>query len=262
MGIQNIDMATPTSTQRHLIIQNPDSAFFTTFRHAYAQYEAASHSHQSVTDNAIGSKEASALARVMGPTFNEMASRRQTGIDDQSGYAAILYQAYTQGGMDDPVAFLKNLSPQQQGIVQRVHCLADAIDPVTISKEGAYNLLLPDGYRVDFNHDGVQEVGAGKAVTFPPLDAPAQVKQAWLTATKDMNEGDMLTYQLEMHLMMYGMPIGGEQQKALAATDQIDSYREGVDKFLDWLEFVKASLPSRQYRRDKAFFSEMKRLLA
>jgi hypothetical protein len=131
-----------------------------------------------------------------------------------------------------------------------------------MSKEGAYNLLLPDGYQVDFNHDGIQEVGAAKTGTFPPLDAPEQVKQAWLTATRDMDEMTMMTYGFEMHTMMYGISINDQSSKALAPTDQIDSYREGVDKFLAWLEYTKASVPAYQYARDKAFFSDMKRLLA
>jgi len=71
-----------------------------------------------------------------------------------------------------------------------------------------------------------------------------------------------MTYQLQMHIMLFGINVNDQTSKALAPTDQIDSYREGVDKFLAWLEYAKASTPADQYARDKAFFSDMKRLLA
>ena len=198
----------------------------------------------------------------MGLTYTEMAAVRGSSANDQTVYAAILNRAYSQGGMDDPVAFLQTLTQEEQGVVQRSHCLAGPFDASTMSKEGAYNLLLPEGYQVDFDHDGIQEVGAAKTITFPPLDAPEQVKQAWLTATQDMDEGDMMTYQLRMHIMLHGISVNDQTSKALAPTNEIDSYREGVDKFLAWLEYAKASVPADQYVRDKAFFSDMKRLLA
>ncbi|WGS83973.1 hypothetical protein [Methylomonas sp. UP202] len=260
MSIQNVNTATPNAIQQRHLIQSPDTSFFSDFKAAYARYQTAPSSDASA--DAKSSQAVTGLSDVMGLTYTEMAAVRGTSPNDQSAYAAILNRAYTQGDMDDPVAFLKSLTPEEQGVVQRAHCLADSIQPTTMSKEGAYNLLLPEGYQVDFNHDGIQEVGAAKNITFPPLDAPEQVKQAWLTATQNMDEGSMMTYQLRMHIMMYGININDQTSKALTPTDQIDSYRDGVDKFLAWLEYTKASIPADQYARDKAFFSDMKRLLA
>jgi hypothetical protein len=260
MSIQNVNNTTPNAIQQRRLIQSPDANFFSDFKTAYAHYQPASPT--SVSADAKPSQSTTSLSDVMGLTHTEMAAVRGTSANDQTAYAAILNRAYSQGGMDDPVAFLKSLTPEEQGVVQRAHCLADPFDASTMSKEGAYNLLLPEGYQVDFNHDGIQEVGAAKSITFPPLDAPEQVKQAWLAATQNMDEGDMMTYALQMHTMMYGININDQSNKALAPTDQIESYREGVDKFLAWLEYTKASVPADQYARDKAFFSDMKRLLA
>lgn len=260
MNIQNVNNTTPNAIQQRHLIQSPDANFFTDFKAAYARYQSAPPTGSS-SDVAI-QNATTTMADVMGLTYTEMAAVRGTSANDQTAYAAILNRAYSQGGMENPVAFLQSLTPQEQGVVQRAHCLAEPFDASTMSKEGAYNLLLPEGYQVDFNHDGIQEVGAGKTITFPPLDAPEQVKQAWLTATQNMDEGDMMTYQLQMHIMLYGINVNDQTSKALAPTDQIDSYREGVDKFLAWLEYAKASTPSDQYARDKTFFSDMKRLLA
>lgn len=260
MSIPNVNNTTPNAIQQRHLIQSPDANFFSDFKTAYAHYQSVSPTNPAA--DAKQSPSAISLSDVMGLSYTEMAAVRGTSANDQTAYAAILNRAYSQGGMDDPVAFLQSLTPQEQGIVQRAHCLADLINPATMSKEGAYNLLLPDGYQVDFDHDGIQEDGAAKTITFPPLDAPEQVKQAWLAATQNMDEGDLATYQLQMHIMLYGINVNDQTSKALAPTDQIDSYREGVDKFLAWLEYTKASTPADQYARDKAFFSDMKRLLA
>lgn len=259
MTIQNINSTTQPSNHHRNLVQSPDSDFFNTFKIAYNQYQSTSQSTATSTNT---NKPITSLSDVMGMTATEMATIRGTSVNDQASYAAILNRAYSEGAMDDPVAFLKTLSPQEQSIVQRAHCLADPINPSTMSKEGAYNLLLPEGYQVDFNNDGMQEVGAAKTITFPPLDAPEEVKQAWLSATQNMNDRDMMTYSLEMHIMLYSIPIDDQPSTPIAPTNQIDSYRDGIDKFLAWTEYTKASTPPEQYQRDMAFFSEMKRLLA
>lgn len=71
-----------------------------------------------------------------------------------------------------------------------------------------------------------------------------------------------MTYAFEMYAMLYGIGVNDNQTVALAPSDQIDSYRKGVENFLGWLEYAKASTPPQQYERDKLFYSEMKRLLA
>jgi len=269
MSIQAVDSTSPSIQRRHYT-QNPDANFFSDFKAAYAHYQSESLSAASANADASQSSTAdtpknsssSGLADVMGLTFTELAAIRGTGANDQTAYAEILNRAYSQNGMDDPVAFLKSLSPQERSIVQRAHSLANSIDPSTMSKEGAYNLLLPDGYQVDFNHDGIQEVGAARTITFPPVDAPEQLRQAWQTATQNMDEKDRALYQMRMHTMIYGIHIDDQPGRTLAAADQIDSCRLGLDKSLAWLEYTKASLSVERYERDKAFFSDMKRLLA
>ncbi len=261
MAIHGIDQSSLSPLQRQQFRQAPDTEFFDRFKSAYARYRQQP-SDPSASSVAKAESDGAALSSLMGLTFTEMAAIRGTRASDQKAYADILNRAYGNGGMEDPVSFLKSLDAGDLSAVQRVHGLADTINPGTISKEGAYNLLLPTGYRVDFNRDGIEEVGAAKTISFPPLDAPEQVKQAWLTATKDMNERDAAIQQLHMHHMLYGTHIDGHAPSAKLPTDRIDSYKNSIDNYLARLEATKAQLPKGQYQRDKAFFGEMKRLLA
>lgn len=262
MNIPVIDNTPSLTQQRRHYIQNPDTNFFSDFKAAYARYQSDSPNTASASADTPKNSSSSGLSDVMGLIFTELAAIRGTGTNDQTAYAGILNRAYSQNGMDDTVAFLNSLSQQERSIVQRVHGLANSIDPSTMSKEGAYNLLLPDGYQVDFNHDGIQEEGGARTITFPPVDAPEQLRQAWQTATQNMDEKDRMLYQMRMHIMLYGININDQPGRTLTPSDQIDSCRLGLDKSLAWLEYTKASLSVEQYERDKAFFSDMRRLLA
>jgi hypothetical protein len=191
----------------------------------------------------------------------ELATLRGTSQADQAAFAGLLHRAYAGGGMERPQAFLQSLSREELGVIQRVHCLGSAIDPSQLSREGAYNLLLPDGYCVDFNHDGMEEIGASRSVHFPPAEAPESVKQAWFAATQGMNDGDVLTYALVMHGMLYAPEIGEQKAVAIAPVDQVESYRAGVANYLAMLDRVRGLLPEGQYERDKVFFSRLLQLL-
>lgn len=53
--------------------------------------------------------------------------------------------------------FLGTLSAKELDAVRQNHCLADPIDTGSLSEEGAENPLLPEGYSVGLNHDGIDE---------------------------------------------------------------------------------------------------------
>ena len=50
-------------------------------------------------------------------------------------------------------------------------------------------------------------------ITYPPVNAPAFVHQAWDEATENMSEGDKLIMQLHMHTATYGVLIDGVSTK-------------------------------------------------
>lgn len=253
MTIQALD-SPQNATQRHLYVQRPDAGFFAAFKQAYAASAPSLQAHSADLAN-------SPLAQAFGRNFMELSVLRGTSTADQAAYADILNRAYSTGGMEQPQDFLQSLSRSELGVVQRVHCLGAAIAPAKLSREGAYNLLLPDGYCVDLNHDGMEEIGEGRSIHFPPAEAPDSVKQAWADATNGMNEGDVLSYALVMHGMLYSLEIGDQKSVAIAPADQLDSYRQGVSNYLAMLDQVRGMLPEGQYERDKVFFSKLLMLL-
>lgn len=245
-------------SQRLMYRQTPDAGFFDNFATAFAQYESASSTPAPTAEMASNER---LLADLLGDVHVELSRRRSVSQEDQAVFADILNRAYTEGGMIDPAAFLQSLTPEELAVVQRNHCLADRIDPSGLSREGAYNLLLPEGWRVDFNHDDLIEVGAGLTVQFPPNDAPAEFLDAWFTATRDMGEMDAATYGLRMFISMHTVPIGEAPMKRTLPPDSVDSYRQVLANHLDMIERLRGQLADGQYERDKAFFSLLKSLL-
>lgn len=142
-------------------------------------------------------------------------------VDD---FSALLDKA--SGQLEENVSakqVLSELSPEELNLLQKATSLAEPIRVDSLSNEGAVNLLAqPDKTgMVDLNNDGIVEVGIGKMITFPPVNAPASVFKAWEKATENMSEGDKLTMQLHMHTAVYGVQIEGQPSKpSLSPEDQ------------------------------------------
>ena len=254
MEIRNI--GTPlTASQRHGYRETPDSGF-------YAAYQAAFKAQGASATNGTATLAAKSLDEILGTTHTELSAMRGVSQESQATYAAVLNKAYSSGGIENARQFLGSLSTQELEAVRQNHCLADPIDTGSLSEEGAENLLLPEGYSVDLNHDGIDEVGAARTCSFPPKDAPAEFKEAWFQATAGMDAGMMMTYGLMLHDAVYGMQINGQSQGSLYAADNIDSYRSIISNYLASLEENKGFLAEGQYERDKAFFSKLQALLA
>jgi hypothetical protein len=234
--------------------QTPDAEFYTAFQAAYDGLE------RGTAASSSGASSAPSLADVLGATQTELAGLRRVGIDDQREYARILDEAYSSGGMDDPGKFLQSLSYADQEVVRHLHGLADPIRPESLSREGAANLLLPEGYSVDFNRDGIDEVGLGKILHFPPRDAPAAFADAWFQATQGMDFGDYATHAMTF-LVAFHPPAAAETNASGLPSDRLDSYRAVVDNYLDMLDRCRGMLAEGQYERDQPFFSRLKGLL-
>ncbi len=106
---------------------------------------------------------------------------------------------------------LSELTADELKLVQNSVGLAERIDVDSLSNEAAINLFAqPDKTgMVDLNNDGLVEIGAGKMMTFPPVNAPESVQRAWDDATEGMSEQDKMVMQLHMHTMIYGIQIEG-----------------------------------------------------
>lgn len=244
-----------TAVQQRTYRSTPDASFFSTYQAAFAEQATASKS----PDTSPASSRS--LEDILGTAHTQLSAMRGVDSASQRSYAEILEKAYSTGGMSDAKGFLSSLTPQELDTVRRNHCLADPINVASLSEEGAQNLLLPEGYVVDLNHDGFNEVGAALTASFPPADAPADVKEAWFQATAGMDEGQMATYGLMMHSAIYGLRIEGQTNTAAYAVDQSSSYSKIVSNYLASMEYFKGSMAEGQYERDKAFFTRLQTLL-
>lgn len=197
----------------------------------------------------------------LGVTHNHYSELRGVTDEEQAGYAAILAKAYEGNALEDPKAFLQSLDCEELELVRKNHCLANTINTQALSREGAYNLLLPDGYTVDLNRDDIEEIGAAKTIHFPPRNAPEEFKAAWFEATKDMKEMDAATHGLTIYLGMHSLPIGDGVPARTMPTEAMGSYRAVIANYLAMLKTYRSMLPAGQYERDTAFFGKLERLI-
>jgi hypothetical protein len=247
-----------TATQRHAYTQTPGAGFFDAFETAFEKLE-----QQETTASSAGSDSSapvSSLADVLGATQTELADVRGVSVQDQREYAAILQKAYANDALSTPKQFLQSLSSSELDVVRHIRGLADPINPSALSDEGASNLLLPEGYSVDLNHDGIDEVGAAKTLHFPPRDAPAAFTDAWFQATQGESFGDYSMHAMTFLLAFHPPGDTGNATTGLP-TDQLGSYKTVVDNYLSMLDHCQGMLAEGQYERDQPFFSSLRDLL-
>lgn len=252
MEIRSLGMPI-TAEQRRSTRETPGSSFYETYQAAFAA--------QKGSAGDTSTPMSKSLEAILGKTHTELSAMRGVSEECQATYAGILNKAYNSGGLGNARQFLSSLSATELDAVRQNHCLANAINPAALSEEGAENLLLPEGYSVDLNHDGMEEVGEARTLSFPPKDAPVAFKEAWYQATADMDAGMAMSYGLLMHGAVYGIPIDGQSHGPLHAPDRIETYRDIVTNYLASLEEHRGMLADGQYERDKAFFGKLQTLL-
>ena len=146
-----------------------------------------------------------------GESVNVLQRRGLSG-QQVDAFAALLDKANNQLQQDkSSKQVLSGMSADELKLLQQATSLANPIQIASLSIEGATNLLAqPDKTdMVDLNNDGIVEIGIGRIVTFPPVNAPASVQLAWDKATEKLSEGDKLIMQLHMHTATYGIQIDG-----------------------------------------------------
>ena len=170
------------------------------------------------------------------------------GQSDQDivDFAALLDDANQQMEQDiSAKEILSGLTENDLKLVQKSVGLWDDIDVQSLNNEAAINLLAqPDKTgMVDLNNDGIVEIGAGRMVTFPPVNAPESIQLAWDEATEGMSEQDKMVMELHMHIMVYGVQIEGvSTQQAMSPEAQWSEV--GIEQLMqrlrDTLEFSVA----------------------
>jgi hypothetical protein len=154
------------------------------------------------------------MISVTGLNTASVSILKNRGLSEQqvSHFSELLEQAHKQ--QDNNVSakkILANMTVDDLSLIQKATSLAERIKVDSLSNEGAINLLSqPDkANMVDLNNDGIVEVGTGKLITFPPVNAPAHIKEAWGKSTSQLNEEDKLLLELKMHTSTYGFQIEG-----------------------------------------------------
>lgn len=234
--------------------QTPDESFYRQFQAVYSESKAA-------LLDADKNAPAAPLQNVLGREHVERRSMAGVSGESQATYATVLNKAYASNAMADPQKFLQSLSMQEIEAVRLNHGLAEPIHAEQLSKEGASNLLLPQGYSVDLNNDGLEEVGAARTMSFPPRNAPAEFVDKWRDSTANMDPGDEMTYCMMMHTAMFGFHLDNQPPPAQYASDKLESYRAVVSNVLESLEMSKHLNTQERYERDKAFFSRLQALI-
>jgi len=151
-----------------------------------------------------------------------------------SDFSALLDKSKAQQQEDvSAKQVLAEMSQDELALLQKATSLAAPIKVNALSQEAAINLLAqPDRTgMVDLNNDGIVEVGAARTISFPPVNAPARVHDAWEKATEGLSEWDKKTMELTMHISVYGIEINGQSTKQPLSPEQQWS-KEGVEQWL------------------------------
>jgi hypothetical protein len=140
--------------------------------------------------------------------------------------------------------FLASLSAEDLALLQQAKGLAATINVSSLSEEGAANLLLDRESHVDLNNDGLVEVGAAKIITFPPVNAPQSVKDAWEAATAGMSERDRMSLSGHIALpLTFGTTLPGHTGEGPQLGDMANAGFDWNDLIARLLDGIEAGRP-------------------
>lgn len=94
--------------------------------------------------------------------------------------------------LDNSKKFLSNLSSDELQVLQKYTSLATPIDVARLSNEGAYNLLMHDYEKFDFNNDGMVQNGEANTGPVIPSGMSDDVKEAYIKTLNSLNDEDRL----------------------------------------------------------------------
>ena len=126
---------------------------------------------------------------------------------------------------------------------------------------------------MDFDGDGLTQVGIGQTIRFPDSSTPREVRDAWEAATANMPASQKMVYELQMKLPLLTANMQRDEQGAMHVHQPGDeqwvnpmaspsySYREAVDQRLEYLDAFRNQLPPEQWSRDRGFWSRFASLL-
>jgi len=160
--------------------------------------------------------------------------------------------------------FLSNLSIEDRDLVKKANSYGRSLTDNEIgsmTEEGARNMLVNQDYRayVDFNNDGVVDKGIGKSFSFPPPNAPEDVKNAWDKTLESLPAEDRLmassifmvqslqaNFQTDSQGKVVGITSPGDEGYVNIFPSTLDGWQNLLDKtesYLEWLSTVDSGNP-------------------
>lgn len=191
-------------------------------------------------------------------------SRYEQVIGSSDAFLAIVEKAVMENGYSDPLRFVQGLSGGELNTLKVMHSTGD-LDPATMTEEGALNLILPFNERQDIDNDGFVEKGHGVGWTYPPVNAPQTVHDAWDKATEGMTDGEEMMAQAAFFpSMLWRDEVTGEVMEVerfeannpYARTNF--SYANSVQLRLESLEAFKHDISAEQYEFKKGFLTRFR----
>lgn len=117
------------------------------------------------------------------------SSREAMQTPYSKGFEAIYQQAQQSDvKLSNAKEFLSNLTTEQLSTLQHYTGLADEINVDKLSNEGAYNLLMHDYEKYDFNGDGMVQNGIGNMASAIPTNMSDNIKQSYVDALNSLDE--------------------------------------------------------------------------
>jgi len=179
----------------------------------------------------------------------------ETQITD---FASLLEEAHEQQENNlSAKEVLNTMSNSELQLLQTATSLAAPINVNSLSKEGAMNLLAqPDKTGlVDLNNDGIVEVGAARNIMFPPVNAPAHVKDAWDKATEGLSFFDKAVLELNLHISVYGVEINGLPTKQPPLPEE----QWSSTNLVEWFSTLRSGLERSVKEEGWTHFNEVQR---
>jgi hypothetical protein len=169
---------------------------------------------------------------------------------------------------------LKSLSAEETEAVRAVQGLADPFDIQGLNEEGAYNLLCQPGSYKDLDNNGFTSVGAAMMYSFPPANAPDEVKAAYEEAMAGKGaDGKRLmplcfaVFEISANVKYDANhnPVGvyspGEPGYTNIYAQPGFSYRKLVNDLQEYLDNMRAHMSEEQYQSQKSFADDFEAAL-
>lgn len=182
--------------------------------------------------------------------------------EDAERFGEIAMEAHDRNAIEDPKAFLRQLSDDDLEILRKAHSMAASINVDKLNTEGAYNLLLPPHEGIDLDGNGYISVGEGRFNYFPLPSMSEQDIEDWETATAHLSTEDREYWERRITLSHSLSWWSMEYTDGHIDGDKLPSFAELVDLQLSTLHlsFSRGDIDRHRYEQGTDFLSKLQEI--